>query len=113
MESLSTSIWCPDQSAILALGPPSPGIDVRALLPIPPPPLSGALVEQRGNPAPRVSRVDHIVDLAVGRHVHALAMLVGGGDRSLEHALALLGVGDCLQLALHSQPHRALQTHPA
>ena len=43
-----------------------------------------ALVEQRRDPAPRVGRVDHVVDLAVGGHVQAAPALVGGGDGRLE-----------------------------
>ena len=71
------------------------------------------LVEERRDPAPRVRRVDHVVDLAVGRHVQAAAVLVGRRDRRREDALALGLVLDRLQLAAHPEAHRALQAHAA
>src|SRR5580692_2456907 len=70
----------------------SPRVDVRALLACPSLPLTGPLVKQRGDPASRVRWVDHVIDLAVCRHVQALAVLICRGNGGLEYALALIWV---------------------
>src|ERR1700678_4420506 len=92
---------------------PLPGVYERPALAVLAPPVPGLLVEQRGDPAARVGRVDHVVDLAVGGHVDALPALVGGGDELLEDALALLLVLDRVELAAHAQAHGSLEAHAA
>src|SRR3546814_12500079 len=71
----------------------SPGVDVGALL-------AGAgrerrrRRERRGDPAPRVGRVDHVVDLEVAGSVERLAVLVHAVDPLVERAVAPRGVFD-------------------
>src|SRR3954471_22482829 len=75
--------------------PPSPRVDVRAFLGRAVPPVTA--VEERGDPAVGVVGVDQVVDLAVGRHVQALVVLVGGLHRVVERVLARLRVLDRLE----------------
>src|SRR3954465_15700419 len=87
-----------------AQGSGLPGVHVRALLLWTLPPRAGARVEEHADPAARVGGVDDVVDLAVGGHVDALPVLVGGGHGGLERAPALLLVGDRLDVAGPPQP---------
>src|SRR3979411_1843311 len=81
--------------------PGDPGVEVGALRGRAPPPLTRLIAEQRRDPAPRVGRVNHVVDLAVGGHIHALTALIRRRDRRVEHAVALGFIGDRLELATH------------
>src|SRR3546814_10283097 len=88
----------------------SPGVDVGALL-------AGAgrerrrRRERRGDPAPRVGRVDHVVDLEVAGRVERLAVLVHAVDHLVERAVALRGVFDGLELLAVAEAHRAFEAH--
>ena len=59
------------------------------------------------------SRVDHVVDLEVLRHVHGLPVLVGPRHHGVEGGRPLVGVIDEVELPPEAQPHRALEAHAA
>ena len=73
----------------------------------------GSALEGRSDPSAGVGRIDHIVDLEVGRGVERLAVLVHAGDHVLEKGLTLGVVVDGLQLAAEPQLHRSFQPHAA
>src|SRR5262245_25203535 len=86
-----------------------PGVDVRTLLGGAGAPVGAR--EERRDPASCIVRVDHVVDLPVGRHVESAAVLVGGGDGLVEGALPLGFVIDGFELAPHAELDRALEAH--
>src|SRR5438552_2817514 len=85
----SITTWCCAVPARSASERRLPGVDVRPPLAGLPAPLGLGRIEQRGDPAPAVGRVDHVVDLEVGGHVDALASFVGGGHGGFVGLLAL------------------------
>ncbi len=99
-------------------GPPTsarralPGVDAVAL-----PALARGRLRHRQqsahDPAARVRRIDHVVDLQEHRQVQRLAALVGLGDHAVELGLAPLRILDRLQFLAETQPHRALDAHRA
>src|SRR3546814_17434912 len=89
----------------------SPGVDVGALL-------AGAgrerrrRRERRGDPAPRVGRVDHVVDLEVPGRVASLAVPGHAVDHPVERAVALGRALTGLYLLSGSEEHLDFDDHP-
>src|SRR5262249_13825086 len=94
------------------LSEPSPRVDARPLLSAPP---AGwrHRAERRRDPPARVGRVDHVVELEVGRVAHRLAVLVHAGDHLLEDPGALRGIVDRRELLAVAELDRALEPHAA
>ena len=78
-----------------------------------PRPRRGAGVEPADDPAARLDRIDHLVDLEHGGDVGRLAGLVGFRHHRAEELVALRRVLDRLELLAEAEPHGAFEAHAA
>src|SRR5262249_34189680 len=90
----------------------SPRVDPRVLLAVAPS-RRGRRAQAGHDPPPRLSGVDHLVDLEEGGGVEPLAALVHARHHLLVLPLPLGGVRDRRQLVSVAELHRALEAHAA
>src|SRR5690349_1637235 len=83
--------------SFIVLPPVSPSIDMRPALASMARPAFGAKQPGR-HPFARIGRVDHLVDLEIGRRAERLAAGIGGRDHLVEQRAALGGIAHRLEL---------------